>query len=64
MSNCTDITIGGDDEPNLDASLAYDSAPRILTINHLHVSRAPNADAWADLHGSITLPKGMNNPSR
>ena len=53
---CTDMILGGENAPNLDASLQYDVAPRILTVNHLYASNTADADAWADLHGAITLP--------
>lgn len=53
---CTEMVIGGNAAPNLEGSVIYDTAPRMITIKRLLASGGPDPNASITLGGAITLP--------
>lgn len=54
---CTDLIISGIHAPDLAGSVAFDTAPRVITIERLTASGGPDSNATAELAGTITLPE-------
>ena len=53
---CSQLIVGGEPEPNVEGAVAYDPAPRVLTIDHVRASGGPDADATMEVAGTITFP--------